>query len=414
MKILYVCPLAHYTGHYPYAAVAEPRELAKAGAYVSLLTFCGITGDPKVVVKHHTVMGDNRLFKFLRRSTLSRWLLVFVETSTTIMKAIKVCQKQKYDIIYLRDGQPFFFVTHLLSLPFRGLRWVVSMTGSDIYFPAPGGYKLRDRMMHRLYVFGQGISWGRLLRPLYEASHRRNRFEYVTQNNEVKEGYEQCLGGSFVGRVRSVPLGMSDDYVPIPKDAARKKLGLPQDKMVLLSFGAPHAGKDTEAIFGAVAKLLNVFLVCAGPGMRGLSLGSSPDGLRAKYGLDGRVAVFDHYIGETDEDRPYFFASADALVLSYTKEFTPTSSMLWQAARYKIPVISSSANLLGEMVREYNMGLLFEAGDADSLAETIRHFDMLDSDSLEQIKVDIGKFAVDHSHQKWAARTIEVCEGIRR
>ncbi|GAG67757.1 unnamed protein product, partial [marine sediment metagenome] len=51
IRILYVCPWAHWAGHPPWAATHESEALIKAGAEVSLCTFRGILGqkDPQAI-----------------------------------------------------------------------------------------------------------------------------------------------------------------------------------------------------------------------------------------------------------------------------------------------------------------------------------------------------------------------------
>ncbi len=127
LKVLYVCPFAHYSGHPPWAATYEPDALARAGGEVNLLTFCGITGEIKVKVPHLTVMSQARFTRPIQRVTrlfLARWTLstlpiMFLENFLTLAVAIRLKRKLKYDIIHLRDGEPFLFTPLLLSLPQR-------------------------------------------------------------------------------------------------------------------------------------------------------------------------------------------------------------------------------------------------------------------------------------------------------
>jgi hypothetical protein len=55
LKVLYVCPFAHYTGHFSWAAVHETEALAQDGIDVDLLTFCGVTEQIEVKVASMTV-----------------------------------------------------------------------------------------------------------------------------------------------------------------------------------------------------------------------------------------------------------------------------------------------------------------------------------------------------------------------
>lgn len=232
---------------------------------------------------------------------------------------------------------------------------------------------------------------------------------FVTQNEEAKKNYNDYQNGVFAGRVVCIPLGTDDNTVFIQKREARLKLGLPPEGLILLSFGAPHSGKDIETVIKAAMHIPEVFVVHAGT--QAFSLGSNPKNFTEEHNLGNRTAIFDHYIGQTEE-RLQLFAAADALVLSYTKVFKSTSSMLWEAAKYRLPVISSNANLLGAMVREYNLGLLFEAENTESLVDAIRRFEGLGIEELELMRLGCQKFVKDYSDEKWAKDTIGVCEQL--
>ena len=406
-KIIYCCPWAHYSGHHPYAARVEPELLAKAGVDVILLTFRGITNNPLISIPHYTVVHKRwRILRWMDRKAVSRWSLMLLETALTLWKAMWLYRKFKCDAIYLRDGEPFLFMSHLLSIPFHGLRWAVSLTGANLF--TPKSPSLRKNPVVYLYVAVQRLMRGRAWWSLYRLSMSRNRFVFVTQNEEAKKGYETHLGGVFAGKVACVPLGTADNGSPISKREARVRLGLPQDKTILLSFGAPNAGKNVEVVVMAVKRVPEVFVVHAGT--QAFSLGPNPMKLTEKYGLGDRTKVFDYYVPE--EEKPKFFSAADAIVLSYTKVFKSTSSMLWQAAKYGLPVISSDANLLGEMVEEYNLGLLFKAEDVQSLAFAIRRFMSITPNEVKKIKAGFARFVTDFSQEKWAENNIKVFEEL--
>lgn len=407
LKILYVCPWAHYSGHHPHAAKVEPELLSKAGVDVTLLTFCGITNDPQISVPHFTVVHKKQhILRWMDRNTILRWILMLVETAVTLWKAMRLYRRLKCDAIYLRDGEPFLFMSHLLSIPFRGFRWVVSLTGANLF--TPKSPPLRKNPIVYLYVIAQRLMRGRIWWPLYRLSMSRNRFVFVTQNEEAKKGYETHLGSVFAGRVVCIPLGTADNGRSIQKRRARTRLGLPQDKMILLSFGAPNAGKNVEVVVRAVKRVPEAFVVHAGT--QAFSLGPNPTKLTEKHGLGDRTKVFDYYVPE--EEKPLFFSAADAIVLSYTKVFKSTSSMLWQAAKYGLPVISSDANTLGDMVREYNLGLLFKAEDVQSLASAIRRFMSITPSEIDKVKAGYARFVDDFSHEKWALNNIRVLEEV--
>ena len=415
MKVLYICPFAHYSGHPPFAAMNEPSTLGKYGHDVTLLTFCGIMKGMNEQVRSLTVVPRepywiHKIFKLIRKFTIARWGLMLVETTLTIRKAIKL--RNEYDVFHLRDGEPFLFVSHILSLKYRNIKWAVSLTASNLYAP----YKVKTNANPFLWLYTTCLKFvnSKIWKGLYQRSLKRNQFIFMTQNEIARRGYEQYLGGVFKGKVRCVPLAVSDNNIKtISKKVARQRLGLPMDKIVLLSFGAPHSGKDIESVFKAVEGLEDVYLVHAG--IQAFSLGSNPTKLAQTYGMDGRVKVFDYYIPE--EEKPYFFCGSDVLMLAYTKAFKSTSSMLWEATKYGLSVISSDANTLGEDVSKYDLGLLYEAENAESMKLAITTF-MKTTDMLKKrYKLNSKRFMDDYSPEKWTDRCnaiyFELCSKIK-
>ena len=409
MKILYVCPFAHYSGHHPYAAATEPSVLVGAGTDVTLVTFCGITNDPHISVPHYTVISSNWLIlRWIRKNVILRWFQMLAETALTIGKAMMLYHRYEYDIIYLRDGEPYLFMSFLLNIPFRNFGWLISLTSSNLFVPTPHMFKFRKNPYIYFYTAALRIVNGKIWRPLYRWCLNRNTIMLVTQNEEARDGYSAYQDNVFDSRVACIPLGTSNSITPISRSEARVRLGLPQDTLVLLSFGAPHSGKDMRTVVEAVIQVPEVFIVHAGT--QAFSLGSNPKDLTEEYGLNRRTKIFNYYIKE--EEKPPFFYAADTLILSYTKVFKSTSSMLWEATKYHLPVISSDANLLGKMVKEYDLGLLFEAENVESLANAIKHFGVLEPEEFELMEMGRQRFLKDYSSEKWAKDTLEVCEQL--
>jgi len=238
----------------------------------------------------------------------------------------------------------------------------------------------------------------------YELSLKRNQFIFMPQNKAATEAYGKYMGGTFSKHIVCIECGIDSNNNAPGKEESRKHLSIPLDAFVLLSFGAPHSGKDTETIFGAVQLCPDVFLIHGGT--HTFSLGSNPIKLTQKYRLSKRVKVFNYYIPEGE--KPYFFGAADVSVLSYTKAFASTSSMVWESAKYRLPVIASNANILGEDVTKYKLGLLFEAGNAQSLTRAIKLFKGLPDSTIAKFKENCTKFISDYSDVKWAIKCTAV------
>jgi len=405
IKVLYICPFAHYSGHHPHVATVEPERLARSGLDVTLLTFAGIINNTQAKVKHIKVLSPDEhpiihsTLRFVRQRTLPRWVLMFFETAITLSKAVRIKQKGGYDILHLRDGEPFLFLSHLASLPYRNHKWAISLTAAIVFGPK---LKVSD-FIHRPFVCLYSIAlntWvnSRLWKLLYRPSLKRNQFILMPQNEIAAGAYSKYMENIFSKHIACIEWGIDNNNNAPNKKESREHLGIPPDAFVLLSFGAPHSGKDTETIFGAVQLCLNVFLIHGGT--HTFSLGSNPVKLTQKYRLEERTKVFNYYIPE--EEKPYFFGAADVSILSYTKAFASASSMVWESAKYRLPVISSNANTLGKDIAKYKLGLLFEAENVQSLAKAIKLFMELPDNTISEFKENCTKFVNDHSDTKWA------------
>jgi glycosyltransferase involved in cell wall biosynthesis len=409
IKVLYVCPYAHYPGHFAAAAKQETQALAEAGIDTILLTFCNVIDDVGIKVPHSVVFQQtsltkpiNCLLSLFRKWTISRWLTMFFETLLTLSKAVAIRRKREVDIIHIRDGEPFLFLSHLLSLPFRGYHWVVSLTASNIYPPKP---KTFQQFVYTIAVkFVNSGMW----RPLYRISLARNRFIFITQNEMARRDYDSYLGGVFAGKVIYLPLGSDKPVSIIDRQKARNKLGLPLDRLVFLSFGAPHAGKDLETIFLALKGVSDVYFVHAGDQKFGL--GVNLDKAATGYIDTNRMSIRNYYV--TDTEKPYYFFAADAVILSYTRQFLSTCSLLWEACRFGTPVIASDNGQLKELMEEYQLGLLFTAQNPNSLRKAIVRFIKLKPKEIETLKDNCRRFAHEFSIERWAQRCIEIYHSL--
>jgi glycosyltransferase involved in cell wall biosynthesis len=412
LKVLYVCPFAHYTGHFSWAAVHETQALAKAGAEVDLLTFSGVTDEGEVKVPQFTVRNNTKLgipiyhlANFLRRWKGIGFISMFLEAFLTQSAAIRLKRKKGYDIIHLRDGEPFLFLPHLLSLTVRDYSWIVSLTGSNFVNSPPTQAAIKQNfrlLLYALYIKTINCNWWK---PVYHRSLVKNRFLFLTQNETIKQISELYMGGVLSGKVFCLSLGVNEIDETISKEEARKYFGLPQDKPVFLSFGFLHAGKDVEVIFRALKDIPDTFLLHGGDQMFRLHLPNSASVVE-KYNMRDRTVIRDYYIPE--EEKPYYFFAADAIILSYTRQFLSTTSLLWQACRFRIPVIASDNGQLKELMEEYKPGLVFRAQDSDSLREAILRFINLKPREIEALKDNCRRFVHEFSLESWARKCLEV------
>lgn len=401
IRILYVCPLAHWAGHQPQAAIKESSALVKGGAEVSLCTFQGILGQKEPqTIPHRTVVsswagfplgGLAHLLHFSSKhfSPKTKALAWFLEVAATSFLAVRLRKPLGYDVIYLRDGDPFIFIPFVLGLVFKDYRWAISLIGvKQIRCPSSLFYK-----------FVNAPIW----KPIYLRSLCKNQFTALCENKYMKDYFEaNFLDGILSGRVTVVPLGVEKTTNYMPRKEARQHLGLPQEKVIFLHFGSLFPSKDVETVLAAIRDVPDVLFVHAGAVTLSVNLIDSVQ----RYGLRGRVIIKDYYIPESEKQ--YYFAAADAIILSYKRDFWQTAAMLWEAARFKLPVIASNNGELGELVEKYKIGLVFKAEDATSLKEAISHFLIFSQSEKETIGSNCERFCDEFSFSNWAQKCMEI------
>jgi glycosyltransferase involved in cell wall biosynthesis len=149
--------------------------------------------------------------------------------------------------------------------------------------------------------------------------------------------------------------------------ASRKQFNLPDDKFVLLFYGGGYKRKGLHLVAQAMLKITapsRAFLLCAGLQPQDEQLARDLETLRAQ----GRAEIVNRYVSTGEEKQ--LFAACDTVLLPYIRH-QGTSGILSRAAGAGRPVIASDENLIGHLVRQHGMGLLFESGNVPALQNAI-------------------------------------------
>lgn len=163
---------------------------------------------------------------------------------------------------------------------------------------------------------------------------------FITQSLEEKRRLLSLLPKAFVF---VVPHPIYDMFLNqrLPKEDARKRLGLPADALVLLFFGIVREYKGLKDFLLELPLVQNcrqtasrVFLVIAGEFWDDKSIYLQ---IIRDLGMEEQVIIDDRYI--PNEEVPVFFSAADALIAPYRQK---TGSGAIQLAKgMGLPVISS-------------------------------------------------------------------------
>jgi glycosyltransferase involved in cell wall biosynthesis len=174
---------------------------------------------------------------------------------------------------------------------------------------------------------------------------------------------------------------------------ARQHLGVPADRRVFLFYGGAYRRKG---LYLAVQALLA--LAAETPAFL-LFAGHQPEEMQTRRGLEqlaseGRARVIDRYVSDAEEK--LLFAAADFALLPYIKHFG-SSGVLSRAAGAGIPVIASDEELVGRLVRERGLGLLFRSGDAPALGRALLQALNASPQQVESWRAALRAFAGQYS-----------------
>jgi glycosyltransferase involved in cell wall biosynthesis len=149
--------------------------------------------------------------------------------------------------------------------------------------------------------------------------------------------------------------------------AARAHFQIPAGKKVLLFYGAAYRRKGlhlaVEALLG-LPESSPAFLLCAGQQMDDPLI---QNGLKTLV-AQGRAQVISRYIYEDEEK--LLFAASDIVLLPYLKHFG-NSAVLSRAGGAGKMVIASDEELVGRLVKKFELGLRFTSGDATAFRSAI-------------------------------------------
>jgi len=125
-----------------------------------------------------------------------------------------------------------------------------------------------------------------------------------------------------------------------------------------------------------------------------------------------QTVIVDEYIPE--EEVPFYFCAADAVLLTYIMGFTSHTSSLLDAAQYYLPVIAINIGTTGEDVKTWNLGMTYTPEDPNSLKDAIVLFFKMSDNEKQAIRLELQKFASSLSWKQVAATHIALYRGLVR
>jgi len=167
--------------------------------------------------------------------------------------------------------------------------------------------------------------------------------------------------------VSAIPLPLGCDHAwiqqaSLPRAEARRRLGLPEEPLIVLFVGYLQRQKGVRELAAAILDLGNPFL--------GVFVGDGPE--RGYGAEDPRAAGRLLYQGSrSHEDVIRFMSAADVLVLPSYGEGLPT--VLVEAGSMGLPVVASAVGGIPELLGE-DRGALLHGVSAPVIAEALSSF----------------------------------------
>jgi len=197
-------------------------------------------------------------------------------------------------------------------------------------------------------------------------------------------------------RLRSVPHGLFGDMAAsAPSFDLRASFGIAPGRFVLLSFGLIADRKNLDLLIDAVAATPDVDLVIAGQDVSAAQRPASTYRAHAeRRGVADRVHFDIRFI--PDGETAAYFEGADAVALTYNREFVSQSGVLQLAARWDKPVLASSGPGPLQASVENRLGLFVPPDDPAALARGLGQL-------VAGWRSDPAAFAAYRDQASWAA-----------
>jgi glycosyltransferase involved in cell wall biosynthesis len=181
----------------------------------------------------------------------------------------------------------------------------------------------------------------------------------------------------------------------IEKREARKKIGIPDDKKVLLFFGLIRPYKGLDLLLEAFDELPSEYLLLiAGESYE--DTGKYEELIRQNRNRD-RIIFHAKYI--PDDEVPFYFSAADTNVLPYRN--ATQSGVTAVAYHFDLPLIVNNVGNLGKAVEEHQSGVVNRENTPQGLQKAVQNF-FSDETFSERAKKGIGNFKKNYSWDNFA------------
>ena len=208
---------------------------------------------------------------------------------------------------------------------------------------------------------------------------------FVAMSESVQQDCWRFLPAAQRNRVALSPHPLYDNFgQAVPTSEARRALGLPEDKTILLFFGFIRDYKGLDLLMRAYAKVQRDNVQCTKESLLVVAgefynNGQQYSELEKELGLEGTIEWRTEFI--PDDQVRFYFSAADLIVQPYK---SATQSGVTQIAyHFEKPMLVTHVGGLAEIVPDGKVGYVCEVDEA-SVADAIGRFMAIEPKEREQ------------------------------
>lgn len=193
----------------------------------------------------------------------------------------------------------------------------------------------------------------------------------------------------------------SESY-DLDKEIARERLGIDAGKIVILNYGAASRRKGLKLLLDAFEGLNDqgdLFLLVAGKVAGEEGCFERLENLKKLH----KAEVLNYYVSAEEEN--LCFSACDYVAMPYLSHYG-SSGILSRAAASGKAVIASDYHLLGYLVKTYQLGLIFENENVNSLKEILEK--IIQIKDGESFKENLQNYAKRCSRESFRASLYKV------
>ncbi len=283
--------------------------------------------------------------KVLGEYTKVPWFRTMFYVLSGIINTIRIGRKEKADLIHAHFAIPTGFISVIAAL-FLRRRVILTVHDSDVV-----RYSQTSKIIRAFIAFT--LDKASLIIPTTQKVAHIVEFGFVKPQSKIKV----------------IPLGIDLDEVGIvPRDEARKTLGLDKDRPVVLFIGSLLEVKGVRtvieimpAVVGAQPHAVFV-LVGDGPLKQELIDRASELGMTEHVMFEG---------AKPHDEAILWMNASDCLVTPYPPDSHGQGMVVVEAGCLGLPVVSTDIGGVGDVIEDGENGFLVEPDDWDTFSERV-------------------------------------------